>query len=89
MKQSRDLAVENASSGSSHQTAITDSYQRTSFSRAVTVFFQTLRAVLREIFDESAYNRFLERTKAKRSVASYRDFMHERQDSITQKPRCC
>src|SRR6476469_1195702 len=34
--------------------------------------FQTIRATLREIFDESAYDRFLLQTHASRSVASYR-----------------
>jgi hypothetical protein len=50
---------------------------------------RTLRAALREIFDESAYDRFLLRTKAVHSVESYRAFLCEREDSIAQKPRCC
>jgi hypothetical protein len=79
-----------------------DSYQGTSLSRAVTgksiwalahAFFKSvihhIRAVLREIFDESAYDRFLLRTKASRSVASYHDFMRERDAAILKKPRCC
>ena len=41
-------------------------------------FFSTVRGALREIFDESAYDRFLLRTNAKRSVASYCDFTRER-----------
>ena len=47
------------------------------------------RGVLREIFDESSYERFLLRTKASRSVASYRDFMQERAAAMSKKPRCC
>ena len=47
------------------------------------------RAVLREIFDESAYDRFLLRESASRSVASYRDFMRDREASMAKKPRCC
>ena len=50
---------------------------------------QTIRAVLREIFDESAYDRFLLRTHASRSVASYRAFTRERDESLMKKPRCC
>jgi hypothetical protein len=50
---------------------------------------QTIRAALREIFDESAYDRFLLRTQASRSVASYRDFTHERDAAMAKKPRCC
>jgi hypothetical protein len=50
---------------------------------------QTLRAALREIFDESAYDRFLLRTHASRSVASYRAFTRERDKDMLKKPRCC
>jgi hypothetical protein len=50
---------------------------------------QTLRAALREIFDESAYDRFLLRTNTSRSVASYHDFMRERDAAMAKKPRCC
>jgi hypothetical protein len=50
---------------------------------------RTLRATLREIFDESAYDRFLLRTKTSRSTASYREFMRERDAAIVKKPRCC
>jgi hypothetical protein len=50
---------------------------------------RTLLAAIREIFDESAYDRFLLRTNASRSVASYRDFTRERDASMQKKPRCC
>ena len=50
---------------------------------------KTVRAALREIFDESAYDRFLLRTNASRSVASYRDFSRERDAAVLKKPRCC
>jgi hypothetical protein len=46
-------------------------------------------AALREIFDESAYDRFLERTHAGRSVASYREFLKEREVVAARRPRCC
>jgi hypothetical protein len=51
--------------------------------------WRLLRATLREIFDESAYDRFLVRTNAPRSVASYRNFTHERDAAMVKKPRCC
>jgi len=50
---------------------------------------QTIRAVVREIFDESAYDRFLLRTHASRSRASYREFTRERNAAMLKKPRCC
>jgi hypothetical protein len=50
---------------------------------------QTIRATLREIFDESAYERFLLRTHASRSTASYREFIRERDAAMLKRPRCC
>jgi hypothetical protein len=50
---------------------------------------RTLLAALREIFDESAYDRFLLRTHASRSIASYRAFTRERDAAMQKKPRCC
>jgi hypothetical protein len=55
----------------------------------VTKAAQTLLAAIREIFDESAYERFLLRTKAARTIASYREFTRERDASMQKKPRCC
>jgi hypothetical protein len=52
-------------------------------------FFNILRAALLEIFDESAYDRFLQHTHAARSTQSYRAFMREREAATGQKPRCC
>ena len=51
--------------------------------------WELLKAMLREIFDESAYDRFLARTGNERSVASYRAFTRERESSLARKPRCC
>lgn len=78
------------------------SYQGTNFSRAVRVkniwalapavlrhVAKIARAVLREVFDESAYERFLLRTASARSVASYRAFLAEREVATARKPRCC
>jgi len=50
---------------------------------------QTMGAALREIFDESAYDRFLLRTHASRSRASYQEFTRERDAAMLKKPRCC
>ena len=52
-------------------------------------FFSTVRGALREIFDESAYDRFLLRTNASRTAASYRAFTRERDAAMLKKPRCC
>jgi len=73
---------EHAASGSSYET-LEDMLLR------LTSALQTLRAALREIFDESAYDRFLLRTHAARSVASYRVFTRERDAAMATKPRCC
>jgi len=51
--------------------------------------WKILRFALREIFDESAYDRFLLRTNASRSVASYRAFISERDAAMVKKQRCC
>ena len=51
--------------------------------------YHVLKAALREIFDESAYERFLERTQSARSVVSYREFLREREAAVARKPRCC
>jgi hypothetical protein len=49
----------------------------------------TILATLREIFDESAYERFLSRKHARRSVASYREFLCEQEAGAARRPRCC
>jgi hypothetical protein len=51
--------------------------------------FWVFVATVREIFDENAYERFLVRAHAARSVASYRDFLREREAALARKPRCC
>lgn len=57
--------------------------------RALREFFKIVLAVLREIFDENAYQRFLLRTNSVASVASYRQFQRERESGMATKPRCC
>lgn len=73
---------EYAASGSSHETL-------RDFLPRLASAIRTLRATLREIFDESAYDRFLLRTNAARSIGSYRAFTRERDVSVQKKPRCC
>jgi hypothetical protein len=62
---------------------------RSSASAALRNLLQIIRAALREIFDESAYDRFLQRTRATRSITSYHAFTRERDAAIARKPRCC
>jgi hypothetical protein len=56
----------------------------TSLKEAVRLFITALR----EIFDEAAYNRFLERTHSDSCPAAYAAFCRER-ESHAPKPRCC
>ena len=52
---------------------------------------KTLRifmSTLREIFDEAAYTRFLDRTQTDSSPAAYAAFWRER-ETRAPKPRCC
>jgi hypothetical protein len=71
-------------------------HRDTEKSRVKRVFFQhahsvwdTALATLREVFDESAYDRFLARTGRNRSVDSYREFIREGEAAVARKPRCC
>lgn len=57
--------------------------------RALLHSWNILVAALLEIFDEAPYHRFLQRTGAKRSVESYREFMLEREVGMSRRTRCC
>lgn len=46
-------------------------------------------ATLREIFDESAYERFLARRKLATSAAAYAQFCRDREHTVMRRPRCC
>ena len=46
-------------------------------------------AAMGEIFDQSAYERFLLRTRAPRSGESYRAFMREKEAGMARRPKCC
>jgi hypothetical protein len=52
-------------------------------------FARILLATLREIFDESAYARFLQRTEAASSPEAYAAFWREREKVTSRRPRCC
>jgi hypothetical protein len=46
-------------------------------------------AMLQEIFDESAYARFLQRSKMQPSTQAYAAFCHEHEAAKTRCPKCC
>ncbi|HTS37252.1 MAG TPA: hypothetical protein VMH04_16365 [Candidatus Solibacter sp.] len=46
-------------------------------------------AALREIFDESAYDRFLRRTNSQSSADAYKAFCRERESAQVRRARCC
>ena len=48
-----------------------------------------LLAALREIFDESAYARFLSRTQMTSSPEAYAAFRHEFEEASARRPKCC
>jgi hypothetical protein len=50
---------------------------------------RTILAALREIFDEAAYSRFLQRTQSSSSTAAYAAFCRERELSCARRHRCC
>jgi hypothetical protein len=50
---------------------------------------QLLLATLREIFDESAYARFLSQRKLPSSRAAYAAFRHENEAAKARRPKCC
>jgi hypothetical protein len=52
-------------------------------------FAATAVAVLREIFDEAAYARFLGRAGIVSSSEAYEAFWREREKSCARRPRCC
>jgi hypothetical protein len=50
---------------------------------------RVLMTVLREIFDEAAYARFLSRTQRASSIQAYAAFTRERESAQHRRPRCC
>jgi hypothetical protein len=51
--------------------------------------FGILLAMLREIFDEAAYTRFLARAGVASSSESYAAFRREFEEAKAHSPRCC
>jgi hypothetical protein len=51
--------------------------------------FEVIMAILREIFDESAYQRFLDRSLMESSANAYAIFRQENEQSTSRRPRCC
>lgn len=51
--------------------------------------WSVVSATLREIFDESAYQRFLERNGIRSSPAAYAIFQCENDQAKARRPRCC
>jgi hypothetical protein len=51
--------------------------------------FTVLVAALQEIFDESAYRRFLDRTHQQSSPHAYAGFRRENEQAKSRRPRCC
>jgi hypothetical protein len=52
-------------------------------------FYSTLLATLREIFDEAAYARFLNRAGMVSSSESYAAFRREFEEAKMRRPKCC
>jgi hypothetical protein len=51
--------------------------------------WRTLVAMLREIFDEAAYARFLSRAGIASSSAAYAAFQREKEEGCARRARCC
>jgi hypothetical protein len=51
--------------------------------------FQILLAILQEVFDESAYKRFLQSSRIPSSPAAYAAFWREREARFARRSRCC
>ncbi len=49
----------------------------------------TVIAILREIFDESAYTRFLARREVSSSPNAYAAFLREQERIKARRPKCC
>ena len=51
--------------------------------------FSIARAVLREIFDEAAYARYLKREGIGGSCEAYQSFLREQEQRTSKPTRCC
>jgi hypothetical protein len=59
------------------------------FAKRLKSFTTIVVAALREIFDESAYARFLDRRHLESSRAAYATFRREHEVAKARRPRCC
>ncbi len=57
--------------------------------RSMRAAFSLVTATLREIFDENAYARFLQRGQLQPSGESYAKFLRENACRRERRPRCC
>jgi hypothetical protein len=49
----------------------------------------TIVAILREVFDESAYSRFLASHGLSSCPSAYAAFLHEQEHIKARRPKCC
>jgi hypothetical protein len=59
------------------------------FSRLLPGTWDIALAAAREVFDESAYARFLERESVPSTRENYAAFLREQQAQRARRPRCC
>jgi hypothetical protein len=52
-------------------------------------FFVSVNAILSEIFEESAYARFLARRGIESSRNAYAEFIREQESLKARRPKCC
>jgi hypothetical protein len=57
--------------------------------KSLNLIWRTLVGTLREIFDESAYARFLARAGVQSSNQAYAEFQREIDDAKARRPKCC
>ena len=55
----------------------------------IVFIWQNFMATLREIFDEAAYARFLDRAGMASSSAAYAAFRREFEEVKVRRPKCC
>jgi hypothetical protein len=51
--------------------------------------FPTIVAILREIFEESAYSRFLAHHELSSCPSAYAAFLREQEGAKARRPKCC
>jgi hypothetical protein len=56
---------------------------------SIRILLATVLAMLREIFDEAAYARFLSRSRIVSSSEAYAAFRREFEEAKVRRPKCC